>query len=225
MNRIHQAFRAASVALAIALAAAPIAALLAEAPAHATTFANLTLEQMTDASTAVIRGTVLEVWSEQDANGRIWTRAKVQVTETYKGANVPAELIVDQIGGTYQGLEMNVAGRAWFAPGEDAMLFLYYGPNHRWNIVEKYLGKFLIRRSPGETRLYARTWQQDEDFPIAYDPRFLPHPAEADRIYLDDLVARVKDRAVKGWDGQPIPGLPHAELERINLPENRIVTP
>lgn len=204
------------------LAASPVAALVASAPAHATTFANLSVEQMTDASTMIVRGTVLEVWSDADAYDRIWTHARVQVSTVYKGASVPATIVVDQLGGTYRGSTLDVPGRAWFSADEDVLLFLNQHESGRLGIVEKYLGKYLVRRAPGDDRLSVQHWSQPVTEAIPYDGRFLPHAAPEDRVYLDDVLVRVQARVQAGWDGQAIPGVPLETLRTINTPENRL---
>lgn len=204
------------------LAASPLVATVVSAPAQATTFANLSVEQMTDASTAIVRGTVVETWSDVDEYDRVWSHARVRVTETYKGNALPAEIVVDQLGGSVDGLTLDVPGRAWFSAEEDVFLFLSQHESGRWGVVQKFMGKFMIRRAPGEDRSYVRTWSQRQANPLGYDGRFLPHPPVEERVYFDDLVARVEARVQAGWDGQPIPGLTADTLRTINLPENRI---
>ena len=204
------------------LAASPLLATVASAPAHATTFADLSVEQMTDASTWIVRGEVIETWAEADAYDRVWSRARVRVTTSYKGANTPAEIVVDQLGGTVGNLSLDVPGRAWFSAGEDVLLFLNQHESGRVGVVQKFLGKYNIRRTPGSDDLYVRTWSQRERAAIPYDGRFLPHPPTEAMLSLNDLLARVQDRVAKGWDGAPIPGLTDAQLRDINLPEKRI---
>ena len=218
MNR-HSLYRAFAWGL---LAASPLAAVVTTNPAHATTFADLSIEQMTDAANMVIRGTVLETWSEMDEYERIWTRTRVRVTTVYKGADVPAEVVADQMGGTYRGVTLDVPGRAWFSADEDVVLFLNSHESGRVGVIQKNLGKFLIRRAPDDDRIYVRNWSQPQSEPVPYDGRFLPHPAPAERVYLDDVLARVQARVIAGWDGNPIPGLKTEPLRAINLPATRI---
>ncbi|MBA2321173.1 MAG: hypothetical protein H0V89_08455, partial [Deltaproteobacteria bacterium] len=172
--------------------------------------------------TAIVRGTVVSTWTELDAGDRVWTRARVAVSSTLKGNDLPAELIVDELGGTYGSVTLGMPGRAWFSPDEDVLLFLYLHPNGRWVPVQSHLGKLDIRRAPGEDRQYVRTWQQSETLGIAYDGRFLPHPPVGSREYLDEVLDRVNARVASGWDGGAIPGIPTDTLRAINLPETRI---
>lgn len=218
MNR-HSLYRALTWGM---FAASPLVAITASVPAHATTFAELSLEQMTDAANMVIRGTVLETWTEIDQYDRVWTKSRIRVSTVYKGADVGAEVVVDQLGGTHDGVTLDVPGRAWFSPEEEVIVFLNTHESGRVGVVQKYMGKYVVRRAPGETRQYVRTWSQAQDSGVAYDGRFLPHPLPEHRVYADDLVARIQARVEAGWDGQPIAGVPVETLRTINLPENRI---
>ncbi len=73
-------------ALRWAAAALAIAA-LAGAPemAEASYLAELSIEDRTDASAFIVEGEVQEVWTELDANGRVWTRARLRVDDQLKG--------------------------------------------------------------------------------------------------------------------------------------------
>lgn len=203
-----------AAAAALALAAAPFEA------AHATTFAELTTEQFTDASDYIIRGEVQEVWTELDANGRVWTRARVKVSETLKGPDRPSEIIVDSMGGTFGDVSLEIEGRAVFSEQEELLVFLSKRHDGRFVPVSKFLGKYTIRRAPDDTRLHVMRYHPRAG--LRFDARFLPHPAPADRQYLDDLVGRIQTRVQQGWDGQEIAGIPTERLEQINTPERRI---
>ncbi len=190
--------------------------LVSPTEATATTFAPLSVEQMTDVSDYVIRGQVVEVWTEIGGNGHIWTRARVTVTDVFKGPDSPAELIIDSMGGTYGGNVTSIEGRAVFSEHEELISFLSLQKNGRLVPVGKFLGKYSIRRAPDTDRSHAMRWH-----PVGhweFDARFLPHPRPEDRTYLDDLLTKVSDRVETGWDGQPIPGANTEKLEKVNTP-------
>ena len=69
---------------------------LSAAPASATSMVQLTTNQLIDASESIVRGTVVEVWTELDEQGAVWTRAQVDVTEVLKGDAGQSAVIVDQ---------------------------------------------------------------------------------------------------------------------------------
>ena len=196
-------------------------AVVSPSPAHATTFAEMSTEQFTDASTYIVRGEVLEVWTEVDDNDHIWTRARVQVRRTLKGPDAPTELIVDSLGGEHGSQRLVVPGQARFSIGEDVFLFLALQGNGRLVPVSKFLGKYVVRRAPGERREYAMTWHP-RDRLHTYDGRFIPHPEPSKRVYIDDLLNVVDARLEQGWDGEPIPGLSPERLHTINTPERRV---
>ncbi len=71
---------------------------LATRDAGATSLATLSTEQLTDAADAIVKGTVGSVWTELDDSGKCWTRARVEVEKTLKGAPGP-QVVVSQMGG------------------------------------------------------------------------------------------------------------------------------
>lgn len=184
------------------------------APAGATTLARLTPDQMTDAADYVVRGTVTAVWTEQDAGGNVWTKARVDVAESFKN-DAPAELVVESLGGEYRGLVLEVEYAARYDVGEDVVLFLSrIGGGERFTTVAMYAGKYTVRTNPADgsemvvhfSLPYARE----------YDHRFVPNPPVDQRVSLESLESAVRARAELGWDGQPIPGVSAERLRSIN---------
>lgn len=186
------------------------------APASATTVAPLSLEQMVDASDLVVRGSVESVWVEQDAKGRLWTRATVRVLETLKGhADVDDYVTVEAAGGTLGDLQMVVAGSARYSEGEEAVLFLTDKPTRGvYGTVSMGLGKFTVRPDPRNGAPIVVQFLLTQEKP--YDARFLPFPPAEQRVSLDAMEARILARVELGWDGQPIPGLSAERLRSIN---------
>lgn len=180
--------------------------------ADATTMVKLSTEQMTDASDLVVRGTVVEVWTEPDARGRVWTRAQIEVEEILKGDDTTAAVVVDQPGGVWGGVTTDVAGVARFDVGEEAVFFLEELGSGRVSPIGMFQGKYTVSLDPATREELV----QRVVLPISapYDHRFLPAPTE--RLTLDALEASVRDRVAVGWDGQPIPGADTDKLRRIN---------
>ena len=198
---------------------ASVVAFTAMPTAEATTLADLTDDQITDAATYIVRGKILDVWTEVDDRGLVWTRAAVDVQHTYKGPDSPDFLVVDAMGGVHGERHMMVPASARYSEGEDVLLFLdTIDFGRKLATVGMYLGKYTLRRAPGDARPHAMRWTTEE---ADYDGRFLPHPAPERRVYADDLIGRVEARLVTGWDGQAIPGLTETELRKINTPEMR----
>ncbi|MBT3220770.1 MAG: hypothetical protein HN348_16920 [Proteobacteria bacterium] len=186
--------------------------------AEATTVAKLTVEQFTDASSYIIKGEAGESWTSLNDRGLVYTHTKVTVDEVYKGPNIPDEVVVSVLGGTFGSISTEIAGRPVFSTGERVFLFLHESPSGALIPVAQSTGKYTIRRAPGETRHHVLRVVTGKK----YDHRFLPHPRAEDRVYLDDLVEKVQSRLDTGWDGKAIPGISLDELEKFNTTERRM---
>ncbi len=182
--------------------------------ARASDLSQLSVEQMTDASDLIVRGTVTQVFTELDERGNVWTRAQVEVTEVLKGESSTRAILVDQMGGVHGNSYSVIRWAPRFSQGEEALFFLEELRSGRTSIVGWYQGKFTLRMDPeaGELMLVRFTTNQDRP----YDHRFIPHPPIQNRVYLSDFTDRVLNRIETGWDGQPIPGADPAKLQRIN---------
>lgn len=185
-------------------------------PASATTVAPLTLDQMTDASDLVVRGTVESVWVEEDARGYAWTRAEVRVDASFKGnADVGDYVTVEAAGGTLAGRTTLVPGSARYSVGEETVLFLTDKPSKGvYGTVGMGVGKFTVRPHPldGTPIVMRFVLAQDK----AYDARFLPLPPAEQQVTLAAIENGVRTRATLGWDGQAIPGISNDRLRTIN---------
>jgi len=192
-------------------------------PAHATTLAPLTDDQMVDASSYIVEGTITEIWVEFDDQDMIWTRARVAVDRTFKGPDTPNELVIDSMGGRIGDAQMSVPSSARFSQGEHVVLFLADIRNGtRLTPVGMELGKYTIRRAPGTTtQLVQRFPVPDAEF---YDHRFVPYPAPGERRDLTDLEQTIQHRLAVGWDGKPIVGLSPERLTALNTPTMRRIT-
>ena len=198
-----------------------LAAVVVPQVANATTLAELSVEQMTDAATYIVRGTVTTVWTELDANGKVWTRAQLDVARTFKGPDSPTQLVIDAPGGIHEGMATVMHASPRFSVGEDMLVFLDpIRGGERLTPVSMFLGKYTVRRAPGDdreavTRWHGKTLEH-------YDARFLPHAPAGQRVYLDDIRSRVESRIERGWDGQPIPGISLEKLATINPADGRV---
>jgi len=180
-------FGAAVALMGAALVAAP-------GDAQATTFKELTEAERVDLADMIVRGTVTEVWTERDDRGVIWTRAQVEVSSVLKGDATIDALIVDQLGGEWAGLRMQVGGAARFSAGEDAVLFLAnQETNGRVLLQSMGLGKWTVRIDPHSGQEIVQRFMppMNED----YDHRFIPAPAKEDRLFFADFEDRIVSRA------------------------------
>src|SRR6266566_6849186 len=93
-------------------------------PARPTTLVRLSLEQLTEASTAVVRGHVVSQESHWNpAHTHIFTTTTVAVDQALKG-NVEPEVVIEQLGGKLGNRREYVAGTVHFFPQASYWLFL-----------------------------------------------------------------------------------------------------
>lgn len=181
--------------------------------AQATSIATLDLAQLTDAADTIARGTVVEVWTELDEGGRVWTHAQVEVVSIFKGADT-ALMIVSQPGGEWGNRTTHVSGSARFSVGEDTHLFADHLESGRTVLVGMFQGKLNTQLDP-YTRQHIVL-----RFPVAasrpFDHRFIPLPPADERVSVARFEAELVEQVHSRWDGRSVPGVSDAHLERIN---------
>jgi hypothetical protein len=117
-----------------------IVGLLLCVSAFGATLEQLSIEQMAQQSTVIVRGRVTGCTGE--IRGRvIYTRCGVAVTETWKGAAAPkVDFIV--LGGTARGLSQTFSGAPKFSPNEQFVFFLWAGKSGVLQIMGLSQGVF-----------------------------------------------------------------------------------
>lgn len=101
-----------------------IVAILMSASASATTLMRMSLDQLTQASTEIIRGHVISQSTQWNSgHTRIYTFTTVALDQSYKG-NPPSTLVIQQPGGRVGKVQVFVAGTIQFHPQTDYLLFL-----------------------------------------------------------------------------------------------------
>lgn len=195
--------------LASALLGSPSAVI---SSASATTLAPLSTEQMVDASDAIVRGTVVDVWAVAE-RGHINTHTRIAVSRVLKGRASSAVEVVTP-GGVLDSTLTEVQGAPRYGVGEDVLVLLAARADGTYLNVSLGAGKYTVKQNPADGSSmvvqflvpYARDW----------DHRFIPSPALADRVSLTAMEARITDRVAAGWDGKPISGVSNDHLRAIN---------
>jgi hypothetical protein len=123
-------------------------------PLQGATLERLSLTDMIQQSTAIVRGTVTS--SHVTQQGRlIYTHYTVQVTELFKGSSASSVDIVVP-GGTLNNVRQSFAGTPSFQAGDDYVFFLWTGPSGMTHIVGLTQGLFAMSetssRNPVATR-------------------------------------------------------------------------
>src|SRR5262249_48686005 len=91
--------------------------------ARATTLEQLSLDDMIEKSTSVIRGRITETYTEA-RNNNIYTYYRVAPLEQWKGT-VAAQLDVAVPGGALRGVRQTLPGAPTLTVGEEYVLFLW----------------------------------------------------------------------------------------------------
>jgi hypothetical protein len=116
------------------------------APLPATTLQQLTLDDMIQKSTAIVRARVTGARTESRGAGPgadIYTYFQLQVTETWKSAAQPiAEVAVP--GGVANGIRQSVAGAPELKPGQEYVLFLWTSRSGLTQVIGLSQGVFKL---------------------------------------------------------------------------------
>ncbi|WP_437622955.1 hypothetical protein [Sorangium sp. So ce1151] len=137
--------------------------------ADATTAVLLSREELVLRSATIARVIVGRSFTAESDDGRsIVTRTELTLTQPLKGGEAgkggaAKVLLLEQIGGTYNGKTQRVLGDAKLSPGEDAVVFLRPGDKGRWHLTALALSvyhvdaKGLARRSLEGLQLVRRS--------------------------------------------------------------------
>lgn len=115
--------------------------------AFATDIPRLSFEELTDASSLVLTGTVTRSWSAWEPTHKyIWTHYVVAVESVHKGA--PARLVeFAEPGGTVDGFAMSVEGAVVYRPADKVLVFLQRVPNGYLRTTGWGQGKYSVDKT------------------------------------------------------------------------------
>jgi hypothetical protein len=119
-----------------------IAILAAAASLPATTLEHLTLDQMAQKSTTIVRGRVNGCAGEL-RQSLIYTRCEITVGETWKGNRV-AWITVHVPGGRAGRFVQTVAGSPVLEPGQEYVFFLWAGRSGIHQVIGLHQGVFRL---------------------------------------------------------------------------------
>lgn len=168
-------------------------------PASASTFVAMTAEELIAEADAVVQGTVIQLESRWDKNGRIIvTEATVQVSEAIVGS-APSQIVVKTPGGEVANYRMEALGFPQLAKGEEVILFLKADQNIQVSrIVGHQQGHFeVVKRLDGVSLAVPRI----EDGVSFLTPSGKAIPAPRSRE-LTTFKGRVRAEAVR--IGKPV---------------------
>jgi hypothetical protein len=111
-------------------------------PLPASTLQQLSLNDMVRLSTAIVHGKAQQTASSYSGS-IIYTRYKVQVSETLKGP-AASQLDIAVPGGAASRFQQTFAGAPSLAPGQDYVLFLWTGKSGLTQIIGLSQGLFVV---------------------------------------------------------------------------------
>jgi hypothetical protein len=107
---------------------------------------HLTFEEMTEQSSAIVLGRCVEVRSEWNADrSNIITHNVFEVRQYYKG-NLGQRITITELGGQVGEWVAEYSGVPRFQVGEEAVLFVWTGPQGRHQVIGLTQGKFRVGR-------------------------------------------------------------------------------
>ena len=122
----------------------------------ATTLVPMYLDDLTAASQTVVYGTVTAARTEWDSGHTvIYTIYTVQSSEYFKG-NLGPSFELRLPGGERDGLVLSVAGVPRFQPGQEAVLFVWTGPDGNHQVTGFEQGAVTVNRDPSGGRVATR---------------------------------------------------------------------
>lgn len=122
----------------------------------ATVLVKMNVEDLTYAAGNIVMGVVDEVKCEKDAeNGRVYTYNTIIVKQNIKGIS-DKKVVIRQIGGSYNGMEMWISGTPRFEVGEEVLVFLKK-ENSRYFLRGMGQGAFSIKEVEGKPMALQKT--------------------------------------------------------------------
>jgi hypothetical protein len=175
------------------------AAFLACPSAGATTFARMSVAEMSRASSAIVRAKCVANtagWEE----GEIWTFTAFEVEETWRG-EAPARITVRLLGGRLGSVTSSVSGVPRFRAGEEVVLFLEPSPKGNFSIVSWEQGTFRIRH---QVRTNEEVITQDTASFPTFDPATRQFETSGVRNQpISELRAQVEAAFARGAGRKP----------------------
>jgi hypothetical protein len=131
-----------------------LAAVWVATPARATTLVRMSLSQLSQASSTIVRAHVVGQEAQWNStHTRIMTYTTLQLDEALKGQS-PSTLIIEQPGGTVGNFHVHVPGAVHLRPQAEYILFLEpAGKTQTFRMVGMMQGAFRIRRKGKGSRV------------------------------------------------------------------------
>ena len=173
-------------------------------PLSASQFVDLPFDQVARESKFVVRGHVIDTWSNWDeAREVIYTYATVRVTRYFGEASGPDTLVVREVGGTVDGYTQEAIGFPELRRGEQLVLMLSEWEGSTDLRVHAFnQGKFLVRERRG-IEVLVRDPVQQGDVRLhregrPFDVTVHAAPDDVEALTIDEFSAMVDDARAGG---------------------------
>jgi hypothetical protein len=156
----------------------------------------LSVEELSQRADVIVRGVVSNKTCLRDAEGRIYTKLELQVSEVLKGTNASGALTVVHGGGTIGNRRQEVSGQAEFAVGEEIIGFFVFNPRGEAVTLGLCQGKFEVWLDTGSGVKLARNIFQGaaptETPPAPAAQQAASTPQSPAPLKLSDLKAQIQ---------------------------------
>lgn len=122
--------------------------------AQAVWFVPLTVEALAAGADRVIHGRVVMVEVGRNREGRVWTRATLEVEGVWKGEGGLGREVVESGGGVLGEVEVRSSAQVEYGVGEELVLYLVRNPEGVWVPLGMVQGRFKVWRAEGSERAW-----------------------------------------------------------------------
>ena len=155
----------------------------------------LPIAELSQKADLVVLGTVQSKSSHRDAEGRIYTKIELQVSETWKGTRSDASLTIYQGGGTVGNERVEVSGEAEYGIGEEVVAFLVLNPRGQPITLALAQGKFHVWKDKQTSEKFAHNVFHGSPESARAAAKLAPGATaqkERERLKLNDLGQKIK---------------------------------
>ena len=136
----------------------------------------LTIEDLTDSTSVVVKGRVQSVDSGWDLPAEtIYTYVALEVDEVLRGQVPHDQIVIKQLGGVVGDVGLSVSGQPGFTPGEEVLVFLHVRPrDNTLQTANFWQGKWSIERRPDGDVAVRHAGHDGDGVEVAYQESDLP---------------------------------------------------
>jgi hypothetical protein len=177
-------------------------------PLSASQFLEVPFDQLAVESQAIVRGQILNTWSEWDASHEIiFTYATVRVSRYFGEMTGPDTLTVREVGGTVDGYTQEAVGFPMIRGGEEVVLMLsdWEDGSGDMRIHGFSQGKYLVRNRAGKDVVVLDTVQQgDERLHSPFGAQSNSVSADTPALGIEEFAAMVNDARAGKSSNRPV---------------------